>query len=69
MLIVTLKLLLFGIAALSWIACFVSQLLIMVNRKPGIKLFQLRLVFNPFLIQFGGRYYLTNQGIYWRNVS
>ena len=46
-----------------------SQFLVIRNRNPEIKLFQLRLLYNPLIMQFRGRYYLTDRGIFWRNVS
>ena len=66
---VTLKLAAIVIAAILWTICFVSQFMLIFNRKPGTKLFQLRLIVNPFFMQFGGRYYLSERGIYWRNIS
>jgi len=64
-----LRFLLLSCLIVLWIISGVSQLLIIARRKPGIKLFQARLLFNPFLMQFGGHYYLTEAGIFWRNVS
>ena len=57
------------IAVLLWIVCAIGQVIIIANRKPAIKLFEPRLLFNPFFLQFGGRYLLTEKGIFWRNVS
>lgn len=47
----------------------VLQCLMISNRKPEVKLLQARLLYNPFLMQFRGKYYLTEKGIYWRNLS
>jgi hypothetical protein len=64
-----LLLFMFAIGVVLWILCVVSQFLIIVKRKPGVGLFEPRFVFNPFFLQLGGRRYLTDNGIYWRNVS
>jgi len=47
----------------------IAQMLMIHNRKPGVNLFDRRLLFNPFNIEFFGRKYLTKKGIYWRNKS
>ena len=47
----------------------ISQVLLLVNRKPGVKLFQARLLYFPFMMQFRASYYLTKKGVFWRNVS
>jgi hypothetical protein len=57
------------ILGLSAILGIIFQILMIANRKPGMALFQERLLFNPFHMQFRGSYYLTSTGIYWRNLS
>jgi hypothetical protein len=52
-----------------WLLCAISQVVMIFNRKPGVRLFQARLLYNPFLMQFRGRYYLTDRGLFWRNLS
>jgi hypothetical protein len=47
----------------------VSQLMMITNRKSGVKLFDASLFGNPFAIQFYGQKYLTDRGLFWRNVS
>ena len=47
----------------------VAQVLMILNRKPGVKLFQARFLFDPFTMQYRGRFYLTERGLFWRNVS
>jgi hypothetical protein len=51
------------------LAFVLTQFCMVANRKPDVKLFQARLLYNPFNVQFQGRYYLTERGIYWRNIS
>lgn len=46
-----------------------SQILVIKNRKPDKRLFELRLLYNPLFMQFLGRHYLTERAIFWRNVS
>ena len=71
----TLHLLLTGLQVLwpllgvLWTAGLLFQLLMIRNRKPGIKLFDRRLMYNPFNVQFFGSEYLTLQGLRWRNLS
>jgi hypothetical protein len=57
------------IAALLWVIAIVSQILMVIHRKPDVALFQAQLMYNPFLMQIRGTYYLTAKGILWRNVS
>lgn len=52
-----------------WLLCAVSQVLMIINRKPGVRLFQARFLYNPFVMQFSGRAYLTDRGLFWRNLS
>lgn len=47
----------------------VSQQMILFCRKPGVKLFQLRLLFIPYFIQFLGTAALTDWGMFLRKVS
>ncbi len=47
----------------------VCQVLMVRNRKSDINLFDRRILFNPFNIQFFGEKYLTGKGIHWRNKS
>jgi hypothetical protein len=54
---------------LVWIICVYSQFRMLANRKPGVRLFQARVLYCPFLMQFRGQYYLTSKGIFWRNLS
>ena len=39
------------------------------NRKSDIKMFDKKLLFNPFNIQFFGDRHLTEKGLYFRNKS
>jgi len=59
----------FVVVVLLWILAVVAQILMVANRKSGVSLFQARLLFNPLIMQFLGRQYLTEKGIFWRNVS
>jgi hypothetical protein len=68
MLIDALKYLWPFLAAL-WGMGLVFQILMIVNRKPGVMLFDRRLMFNPFNVQFYGDEYLTLRGLKWRNLS
>jgi len=59
-----------------WILCAISlilfnvfQFLMIFNRKPGIKFFDPRFLYNIFHIQFFGDKYLTNRGLHWRKLS
>jgi hypothetical protein len=52
-----------------WCLGLVFQVLMIANRKPGIKLFDQRLMYNPFNVQFYGDEYLTLRGLKWRNLS
>jgi len=52
-----------------FLLCGVSQILMIFNRKPGVRLFQARFLYNPFAMQFRGRIYLTDRGLFWRNLS
>jgi hypothetical protein len=47
----------------------VFQLLMIQCRKPEITLFDKKILFNPFNLQFFGQKYLSEKGIYWRNKS
>ncbi len=47
----------------------IYQILMIKNRKSGIKLFDSKILFNPFNTQFFGNKYLTDKGLYWRNKS
>jgi hypothetical protein len=66
--ILLVQILWFG-SVLAWIVAVIAQFNVIVNRNPGVKLFQARLLFIPFIMQFGGRYFLTNRGMLWRAVS
>lgn len=57
------------ILLVSWVLGIVFQFLMMKNRKKKVKLFEHRILFNPFNLQFFGKKYLTEKGIYWRNKS
>jgi ABC-type branched-subunit amino acid transport system permease subunit len=46
-----------------------TQIAMLLNRKPGVKLFDVSIFGNPFVIQYYGRRYLTERGIFWRNIS
>ncbi len=59
----------FVIVILLWILAVVAQILMVTNRKSGVKLFQAQFLFNPLHMQLLGRRYLTEKGIFWRNVS
>ena len=61
--------LLWPLLAVSWTAGLVFQVLMIRNRKPGVKLFDQRLLYNPFNVQFYGDEYLTLAGLKWRNLS
>ena len=54
---------------LAWLFAIASQLLMVAHRKPGIKLFEARFLYNPLMMQFWGHYCLTEKGIFWRNFS
>ena len=47
----------------------VFQFLMLANRKPGVGLFQARFLYIPFNIQFAGNYFLSEKGVFWRNLS
>jgi hypothetical protein len=51
------------------ILCMIGQWAMLMNRKPGVKLFDAAILGNPLAIQFFGRRFLTERGIFWRNVS
>ena len=52
-----------------WFLALISQFLIIANRKPGVGLFEKRVLYNPCFLQFGGRHTLSERGRLWRNVS
>ena len=52
-----------------WALGLVFQMLMIANRKQGVKLFDQRLMYNPFNMQFYGDEYLTLKGLKWRNLS
>ncbi|MDA8098329.1 MAG: hypothetical protein M0042_01735 [Nitrospiraceae bacterium] len=52
-----------------WMLGLIFQFLMIANRKPGIKVFDQRLMYNPFNLQFYGAEYLTLTGLKWRNLS
>ncbi len=55
--------------AITWLAGLFFQILMIRNRKPDVKLFDHRLMYNPFNVQFYGSEYLTLTGLKWRNLS
>jgi len=63
--------LIFGIIWLSLLSLLllgiISLFLMVHHRKVGVRLFDYRLLFNPFNLQFLGIKYLTQEGIYCRN--
>ncbi len=60
---------LWPLLAVMWLAGLFFQVLMIRNRKPGVKLFDERLMYNPFNIQFHGDEFLTLTGLKWRNLS
>jgi hypothetical protein len=60
---------LWPLLGIMWFAGLFFQLLMIRHRKPGIKLFDQRLMYNPFNLQFHGDEYLTLTGLKWRNLS
>jgi len=68
MLITALKFLWPYLAGL-WGLGLLFQILMIANRKAGVKLFDQRLMYNPFNVQFYGDEYLTLKGLKWRNLS
>jgi hypothetical protein len=52
-----------------WCLGLFFQVLMIANRKPEVKLFDQRLMYNPFNVQFYGDTYLTLNGLKWRNLS
>jgi hypothetical protein len=60
---------LWPLLAILWFLGLFSQFLMIANRKPGVKFFDQRLMYNPFNIQFYGDQYLTLKGLKWRNLS
>jgi hypothetical protein len=46
-----------------------SQIAMLMNRKPGITLVEATFGGKALAIQVFGRRYLTERGIFWRNVS
>ena len=57
------------ILIILWICGVVFQFLMIRNRKSEIRIFDRRILFNPFNIQFFGEKYLTKEGCHWRNKS
>jgi hypothetical protein len=60
---------LWPLLAILWFLGLFFQFLMIANRKPEVKLFDQRLMYNPFNIQFYGAEYLTLNGLKWRNLS
>lgn len=60
---------LWPLLAALWFLGLIFQVLMIVNRKPDVKVFDQRLMYNPFNIQFYGDQYLTLKGLKWRNLS
>ena len=52
-----------------WASIVFFQILMIRHRNDGIKLFDSRLLFNPFNVQFFGKKYLTDKGLVYRNKS
>jgi hypothetical protein len=52
-----------------WVLGLVFQFLMIANRKADVKIFDRRLMLNPFNLQFFGDRYLTLRGLKWRNLS
>jgi len=50
-----------------WLLSIISLFLMVRHRKTGVRLFDSRLLFNPFNLSLLGTKYLTQEGIYWRN--
>ncbi len=55
--------------AVLWFLGLFFQILMIANRKPGIRVFDRQLAFNPFNLQFYGDQFLTLKGLMWRNLS
>ncbi len=60
---------LWPLLGVMWVAGLFFQILMIRNRKPGVKVFDQRLMYNPFNLQFYGEEYLTLTGLKWRNLS
>jgi hypothetical protein len=60
---------LWPLLAILWFLGLFFQFLMIANRKPDVKVFDQRLMYNPFNIQFYGDQYLTLKGLKWRNLS
>jgi hypothetical protein len=60
---------LWPLLAIIWGAGLLFQVLMIRHRKPEVKLFDRRLMYNPFNAQFYGSEYLTLDGLKWRNLS
>jgi hypothetical protein len=60
---------LWPLLAVMWFLGLFFQMLMIANRKPGVKIFDQRLMYNPFNVQFHGGEYLTLRGLKWRNLS
>ncbi len=57
------------LGVISFFLIYVFQFLMISNRKPGIKFFDPRFLYNIFHIQFFGDKYLTKKGLHWRKLS
>jgi hypothetical protein len=64
-----LKFIIFPAFIVFWIVNLFSQIMMIFNRKAGVRLFDASLFGNPFAIQFFGRKYLSKRGVFWRNIS
>ena len=60
---------LWPLLAILWFLGLFFQFLMIRNRKPGVKVFDQRLTYNPFNVQFFGAEFLTLKGLKWRNLS
>ncbi|NTW59028.1 MAG: hypothetical protein HGB21_07765 [Nitrospirae bacterium] len=60
---------LWPLLAILWFLGLFLPFLMITNRKPAVKVFDQRLMYNPFNIQFYGEQYLTRKGFKWRNLS
>ena len=60
---------LWPLLATLWFLGLFFQVPMIRNRKPDVKFFDRRLMYNPFNIQFYGDQYLTLKGLKWRNLS
>jgi hypothetical protein len=60
---------LFVFFVLCWTTFMISQVMMIMNRKPGVKLFDPDFFGNPLTVQFYGSKYLTARGLLWRRIS